>query len=163
MTRREAQTFEDLPTQDEMLSRSGLEFMQDILEGRLAGAPIWATLGFWLTEVADGHIVLEGTPALNGTNPMRTTHGGWYGTILDSCMACAVMTKVPQGSFYTTLEYKINITRAIPLGMAVRATGATNHAGRSTGVATGEIRGIEDGKLYATGSTTCLIMRAPKG
>ena len=71
--------------------------------------------------------------------------------------------KVPKGSFYTTLEYKVNITRTIPPGMTVRAIGTTSHAGRSTGVASGEIRGIEDGKLYATGSTTCLIMRGPAG
>jgi len=70
-----------------------------------------------------------------------------------------LMTKVPRGSAYTTLEYKVNITRAIPLGLRVQATGVVEHAGRSTGVATGEIRGIEDGKLYATGSTTCLIMQ----
>ncbi|EAP78295.1 thioesterase family protein [Roseovarius nubinhibens ISM] len=75
-------------------------------------------------------------------------------------MACAVMTCVPQGSYYTTLEYKVNITRAIPLGTSVRAVGTVSHAGRSTGVASGEIRGIDDDRLYATGSTTCLIMQA---
>ena len=37
------------------------------------------------------------------------------GTLLDSAMACAVMTMVPRGSVYTTLEYKINILRSIPL------------------------------------------------
>jgi uncharacterized protein (TIGR00369 family) len=75
-------------------------------------------------------------------------------------MACAVMTKVPKGSFYTTLEYKINITRTIPLGTEILAIGSVDHAGRSTGVAHGEIRGVKDDKLYATGSTTCIIMQA---
>jgi len=79
--------------------------------------------------------------------------------LLDSCMACAVMTKVPQGSIYTTLEYKVNLTRNIPLGTEIIAIGQTDHAGRTTGVAHGEIRGAQDGKLYATGSTTCLIMK----
>ena len=100
----------------------------------------------------------RGTPDFAHSNPMGTVHGGWYGTLLDSCMACAVMTKVPRGSLYTTLEYKVNITRAIPLGMEILATGSVDHAGKTTGVAHGEIRGAEDGKLYATGSTTCLIM-----
>ncbi|MBT3466331.1 MAG: PaaI family thioesterase, partial [Rhodobacteraceae bacterium] len=40
--------------------------------------------------------------------------------------------------------------------------GTVDHAGRSTGVASGEIRGVEDGKLYATGSTTCIIMSINK-
>ena len=159
MTRRIADTIDELPDRDDLLSRSGLDFMQDIVAGRLAGPPIGATLGFWPVLAEDGRVVFEGAPAFDATNPMRGTHGGWYGAILDSCMACAVMTKLARGTTYTTLEFKVNITRAIPLGMRVRATGLVSHAGRSTGVASGEIRGCDDGRLYATGSTTCLIMQ----
>ena len=159
MTRKIAASMDDLPDWADLTDRSGLEFMLDILSGDLAGPPIGATLGFWPVEVEEGRVVFEGTPEFGAMNPMRGLHGGWYGAILDSCMACAVMTRVPKGSVYTTLEYKINITRAIPPGTRVHAIGITNHAGRSTGVATGEIRGVEDGKLYATGSTTCLIMK----
>ena len=161
MPRCVAQTLDELPDQDDLTGRSGLEFMQDIVNGKLAGPPIGATLGFWPIEVDEGRVVFDGQPEFDATNPMRGVHGGWYGAILDSCMACAVMTCVPQGSIYTTLEFKVNITRAIPLGMHVHATGTVQHAGRSTGVARGEIRGVEDGKLYATGSTTCIIMKGP--
>ena len=108
---------------------------------------------------AGGKVIFTGTPEFGSMNPLGTVHGGWYGTLLDSCMACAVMTRVPKGSVYTTLEYKVNILRPIRLGMAVRATGWCQHAGRSTGIANGEIRGIEDDRLYATGSTTCIIMK----
>jgi uncharacterized protein (TIGR00369 family) len=73
-------------------------------------------------------------------------------------MACAVMTRVPKGSFYTTMEFKVNIIRPIPLDVTVDSIGTVEHAGRSTGVASGKIVGIEDGKLYATASTTCIIM-----
>ena len=148
----------DLLSQDQLLSMSGLEFMQGILDGTLPPPPIAATMGYTLHRVNDGTVTFQGTPEFNVTNPMGTVHGGWYGTLLDSAMACAVMTKVPRGAVYTTLEYKINILRAIPLGTSIDCVGIIHHAGRSTGVATGEIRGTEDGKLYATGSTTCLIM-----
>ncbi|KIC46120.1 PaaI family thioesterase [Tateyamaria sp. ANG-S1] len=154
-----AQTMADLPSQDELLSMSGLAFMQGILDGTVPGPPIGHTLGYALHAVQDGEVTFRGTPEFDVTNPMGTVHGGWYGTLLDSAMACAVMTKVPAGSVYTTLEYKINITRGIPLGMEIACTGRIDHAGRSTGVATGEIRGVDDGKLYATGSTTCIIMK----
>ena len=157
--RRIATRPEELATPEEMLSRSGLEFMQDMMAGQLAGPPIGATLNYRPERVADGEVVFVGAPLFEHTNPMGTVHGGWYGTVLDSCMACAVMTKVPKGSVYTTLEYKVSILRSIPIGMMVRATGRIQHAGRSTGVAEGEIRGIEDGKLYATGTTTCIIMK----
>ncbi|MEO9574532.1 MAG: PaaI family thioesterase [Tateyamaria sp.] len=149
----------DLLSQDELLSMSGYDFMKGILNGTLPGPPIASTMGYALHAVSDGKVTFRGTPEFNVTNPMGTIHGGWYGTLLDSAMACAVMTKVPAGSVYTTLEYKINITRAIPLGMEIDCTGSVDHSGRSTGVATGEIRGTADGKLYATGSTTCIIMK----
>ena len=155
-----ADRLEDLPSFEDMIGRSGLEFMQDVLAGRLSAPPIARTLNFRLAEVREGFVAFEGAPEFSATNPLRTVHGGWYGTILDSCMACAVMTIVPKGSYYTTLEYKVNIVRSIPIGMQVRATGTVQHAGRSTGVSVGELRGVEDGKLYATGSTTCIIMKA---
>ncbi len=153
-----AQSMNDLPDMALMLSMSGLEFMQGVVNGTIAGPPIGHTLGFWPTLAEDGRVVFTGTPDFNATNPMRTVHGGWYGAILDSCMACAVMTKLPRGQAYTTLEYKINILRAIPIDTEIQAIGTVQHAGRSTGVANGEIRGTKDDRLYATGSTTCIFM-----
>lgn len=157
-----ARSQEELATLEEILSKSGLEFMRDILEGRLAGPPIGQTLGFRPVVVEAGKVVFEGTPEFATMNPIGSVHGGWYGTILDSCMACAVQTTLAAGQIYTTLEYKINIVRSIPVGLTVQAIGTVQHAGRSTGVSVGEIRGVEDGKLYATGSTTCIIMTPPK-
>ena len=147
----------DLATSETLLSMSGLAFMEAIRDGTLPQPPIGRVLNYVVTGVEDGRVTFTGTPTFDHVNPMGTVHGGWYGTLLDSCMACAVMTKVPQGSFYTTLEYKVNVVRAIPLGTEVQAIGTVSHAGRSTGVAEGVIRDA-NGRLYATGSTTCLIM-----
>ncbi|MGB3556767.1 MAG: PaaI family thioesterase [Jannaschia sp.] len=149
---------EDLATQERVRSMSGFAFMQAIRDGNLPQPPIARVLNYRVTEVEDGRVVFSGTPTFEHTNPLGSVHGGWYGTLLDSAMACAVMTKVPQGSVYTTLEYKVNVTRAIPPGTEILAEGVVQHAGRSTGVADGWIRGAADGRLYATGSTTCLIM-----
>ena len=154
-----AQTPDDLPTREELLSMSGLAFMEGVRDGTISRPPISGIMDYTLDLVEPGRVIFRGTPAFRHTNPMGGVHGGWYGTLLDSCMACAVMTTVPQGSFYTTLEYKINITRALPLGTEILAEGIVDHGGRSTGVSHGTIRGVADGKLYATGSTTCLIMQ----
>ena len=154
----------DLLKMEDIIQLSGLEFMQGILEGRLPAPPISRVMGYRLHTVDPGRVVFRGTPEFDVTNPMGTVHGGWYGTLLDSAMACAVMTGVTRGSAYTTLEYKINILRSIPLGTEIDCIGVVDHVGRSTGVAHGEIRGVSDGKLYATGSTTCIVMNlAPKG
>ncbi|MFC3616254.1 PaaI family thioesterase [Lutimaribacter marinistellae] len=149
---------QDLLTPADMATMSGLEFMQGILDGRLPAPPIAETLGYDLHAVEEGRVTFRGTPTRAVCNPLSQVHGGWYGTLLDSAMACAVQTRVPAGAAYTTLEYKINIIRSIPLGTQIDCVGIADHVGRSTGVAHGEIRGTADGRLYATGSTTCIVL-----
>ena len=156
---KKANEMRQLPSQEEILSMTGLEFMKKIKLGELPGAPIAKTLNYDLISVSLGQVIFRGAPKFDSMNPVGSVHGGWYGTLLDSAMACAVMTKIPKGSFYTTLEYKINIVKAIPIGMEIDANGLVTHSGRSTGTADGKIIGTKDKILYATGSTTCLIMQ----
>ena len=93
-------------------------------------------------------------------NPMGGLHGGWYATLLDSALGCAVHTTMQTGRGYTTLEMKMNLVRAIgPDVQLVRAQGRTIHVGRQTATAEAQLVG-PDGKLYAHGSTTCLIFDA---
>ena len=150
---------EQLATGDGLSEMTGLELMTGVLDGSLPSPPICSVMGFRLSAVAGGEVSFSGTPSFEHCNPHGTVHGGWSGTLLDSAMACAYLTTLPRGAGYTTLEYKVNLIRSIPLGTQVVATGTVAHSGRTTGVATGRICGLEDGRLYATGSTTCIAMR----
>lgn len=158
MTPKFADTPADLASRETLLSMSGLDFMQAMLRGEIAGPAIARTLNFTLVDVGKGRAVFRGTPLFAHTNPMGGVHGGWYGAVLDSALGCACMTMVPQGSWYTTLEYKVNITRAIPVGTEVECTATVQHAGRTTAVSEAVMRGVADGRVYATGSTTCIVM-----
>ncbi|MGB0506167.1 MAG: PaaI family thioesterase [Pikeienuella sp.] len=155
--RRLAEVPEDLLSVDELKKLTGLEFMTGVMNGQIAAAPIANLLDYDLVEVEEGRVVFAGVPGFRSYNPIGSVHGGWFGTLLDSCMACAVHTALPVGQGYTTLEYKINVIRpaTIKTGL-LRAVGTTLHVGRRTGVASGRIVD-EAGKLYATGSTTCMI------
>lgn len=154
-----AQSPADLPTPEQIAGMTGREFMEAVLNGELAAPPIALTLGFDVHEIGDGRAVFRGEPSFSVYNPIGTVHGGWFGTLLDSCMACAVQTALPKGKAYTTLEFKVNIIRPLFVNSGpVLAIGDATHVGRRTGVAEGRIVGEEDGKLYATGSTTCLVM-----
>ena len=158
-----AKEISELLSPSELGEMSGLEFLRGIAEGRLPQPPIGAALNYRLTSAEPGSVTFEGAVEFDHLNPLGTTHGGWFGTLLDSCMACSVQSQLPKGQGYTTLEYKINILRPIFPGPArYLAVGTADHVGRRTGIAHGEIRGKEDGKLYATGSTTCLIFDLPK-
>jgi uncharacterized protein (TIGR00369 family) len=148
----------DLPGRETLLAMSGLAFMEAMRDGAIPGSPMAGLFGFRIHEVAPGRVTFRARPEAGHLNPMGTLHGGWYGALLDTVMGCAVMTVVPRGQWYTTLEYRVNLTRAIPPGTEVEAEGLVEHAGRSTAVARGTIRGLIDGRLHATGSTTCLIL-----
>ena len=148
----------DVLSMEEILKISGLDMMQGILIGIYPAAPIAKILDYKVHAVEKGKVAFRGTPSLESRNPMGTVHGGWYGTVLDSAMACAVMTTLPAGKIQTTLEFKVNIIRSIPIGVTVDAEGTVEHSGKSTGVAVGSLVDIKTGKLYASSSTTCIIM-----
>ena len=149
---------EDLLSMKEILEVSGFEMMQGILRGLYPPAPISKILNYELHAVEKGKVVFRGSPTADCRNPMGTLHGGWYGTLLDSAMACAVMTTLPAGKIQTTLEFKVNIIRPISIGATVDAVGLVEHSGKSTGVAVGSLVDVKTGKLYASSSTTCIIM-----
>lgn len=159
---RYAQGPEDFPTVAEMRAMTGLEFMQKLMTGELPTATIAKQMGYRVTQVKPGLVELRGRPEFTCTNAFGGVHGGWYATVLDTCMTCAVISALPRGCSQTTLEFKVNMLRALPLGTEFTAVGTTDHVGRSTGVARGEIRGAEDGRLYAVGTATCFIMCAPE-
>lgn len=153
-----AKSASELLSVDQISQLSGLEFIQDMLAGKLPAPPICQALNYTMESAEFGKVVFRGTPSFEAMNPIGSIHGGWFGTLLDSCMACSIQTQLPKGTLYTTLEYKVNIIRGLgPDSEEILAIGTVSHVGRKTGVAEGRIIGADSGKLYATGSTTCLI------
>jgi uncharacterized protein (TIGR00369 family) len=153
----------ELPSAAELASLAGVDVMRAIAAGRLPAAPIAELANMRLAEVDEGLIVFEAEPRFAHYNPLGSVHGGWFGILLDSAMACAVMTRLAPGQGYTTLEYKINILRpAFDTTGRLRATGRSVHAGRRTATAEGRLEDTE-GRLYATGTTTCLVMEIATG
>lgn len=142
---------------DQVAGRSGLDVMLAMLRGELPYPPIARTLDFQLMEVEAGRAVFQGTPGPDHLNPMGTVHGGWYATLLDSALGCAVHTMMPPGRAYTTAELGVNLVRAIgPKVQRVRAEGKVLHCGRQLATAEARLVG-PDGTLYAHATTTCLV------
>ena len=136
----------------------GLEFLRAIRDGRLPAPPIARLIGFDLVEVDEGHVVFEVLPGEQHYNPIGVVHGGLAMTVLDSAMGCAVQSRTPAGTGYTTLEAKTNLVRAITSKSGkLRAIGKLVHLGKR--VATAEARLVDaEGKLYAHASTTCMVL-----
>jgi len=142
---------------EKVFGMTGMEVFDGIFAGELPAPPIGETMDFVPVLMKPGEAVFQGRPQQRHYNPLGTVHGGWFCTLLDSAVGCAVHTTLPAGKGYTTLEIKVNMLRpltdAVPL---VRAEGRVIHAGRQVATAEGRIIG-PDGKVYAHATTTCMI------
>ena len=147
-------------TPEVLLSYDGLSFLKALIAGELPTPPIAETLGFWLAEAEPGRAVFTGTPEFRHYNPIGTVHAGFAATLLDSAVACAVQTTLAKGEAYTTLELKLNLTRALTDKVGpVWAEGRVVHRGRQVATAEGYLKDAA-GKLYAHANTTCIIFPA---
>lgn len=157
-TRLEAGPGPGVARPEQIAGKTGLEIMQALLRGELPYAAIAKTLDFMVVDIAEGRAVFQGTPGPTHLNPLGTIHGGWYATLLDSALGCAVQTMLPAGKGYTTAELSVNLVRAINPAKAsrVRAEAKVLHCGRQLATAEARLYG-PDGTLYAHGTTTCLV------
>lgn len=150
-----------LARMEQIVGKSGREVLEAMMSGKLPYPPMNETMNMALLEVGDGRAVFQGIPLLQHFNPLGTVHGGWFATLLDSALGCAVQSTLPVGRSYTTAELSINIVRSASHKTGpLRAIATVIHAGRQ--MATAEAR-IEDeiGKLYAHATTTCFVFDAP--
>ena len=139
---------------------TGLEFVQGLVDGTLPLNTIAETLGYDITEVTRGRVVITCEP--NGThlNPAGTVHGGLSATLLDSAMGVAIQSMHEMGVSSTTLEFKISLVRPITAETGpITAEGVVLNCGRRIGTAEGRITDRQ-GRLLAHGTTTCLIFQS---
>lgn len=147
--------------QAQVAGLSGMQIFEAIFAGELPPPPIGDTLDFVPIHMAPGEAVFQGRPQRRHYNPLGAVHGGWFATLLDSAVGCAVHATLPAGRGFTTLELKVNMVRPLNDGVPlVRAEGKVIHVGRQVATAEGRIVG-PDGKLFAHATTTCLIFDQP--
>jgi len=139
---------------------AGIDFLRAMMNGQLAQCAYQQTMDYDLVEVGNGRVVFAGKAAEYMLNPLGSVHGGYYAGMLDSALGCAIHSRLPAGQTYTTLEFKLNMVRAIPTdGRVIRAIGEVVHPGRK--IATSEARLEDDGgKLYAHATCSCMIFSA---
>jgi uncharacterized protein (TIGR00369 family) len=160
-TRTRTITWED-PVPSAHLGRtmSGLAYLRAFQSGALPPTPIAVLMGMAVAEVEEGRVVFTVQPAEYHYNPIGVVHGGLAATLLDSALGCAVHSTLPAGTAYTTLEIKVNYVRPITHETGeLRCEGKIIHQGSRIATAEGRITDAS-GKLYAHGTTTCIILRS---
>jgi uncharacterized protein (TIGR00369 family) len=148
-----------IPSRDTIRSISGLELFRRLMSGEEPNAPFLELIGARITDVSVGHVICRSVPGLQHYNPMGVAHGGYASTLLDTAMGCAIHTICKPGTGNMTLELKVNLVRAITADVGeLTAEGTIIHQGRTVATAEGRITDA-NGKLYAHGNTTCMIVQ----
>lgn len=136
---------------------TGLEIMERMIAGGLPKPPIGLAMDFDLVTAGMGRAIFAGTTDPRFLNPYGTVHGGYVATLLDSAMTCAVQTTAAAGFGVTTVEFKLNFVRPIAPDLGrLRAIGEVITSGKRLGTAEGKLVDEND-RLYAHGTTTCMI------
>ncbi|WP_374553516.1 PaaI family thioesterase [Aquitalea pelogenes] len=100
-----------LTRMEQIVGKSGRAILDAMMSGELPYPPMNETMNMTLLEVGDGFAAFQGIPLSQHYNPLGTVHGGWFATLLDSALGCAVQATLPAGRSYTTAELSINIVR----------------------------------------------------
>lgn len=146
---------------EQIAGKSGMEILSAMMSGALPSPPMNETMNMTLLELDEGSAVFQGIPLLRHFNPMGTVHGGWFATLLDSALGCAVQTTLPAWQSYTTVELSVNIVRAASQQTGpLRAAARVLHRGSQMATAEASIKD-ESGRLYAHATTTCFVFKAP--
>ena len=141
---------------------TGLEIITAIMEGRRPQSPMATTVPMTFTAVEPGLIRISTQADGRHLNPMGGVHGGFAATVLDSATGCAVHTMLGAGDGYGTIDLQVKMLRPVPRDKILIAEGRSVHLSRSLGTAEGELR-TEDGKLLATATATCFLIRDQSG
>ena len=137
---------------------TGLEYLQRILRGEIPSVPIGDTLGFRITEVERGRVVLLGNPDRRSYNLIGTVHGGWAAAILDSALALSALSTLEADQGFTTVDIRINYLRPLSIETGeVRAEGRVLQGGRRLAYCEAKLTDAA-GKLICHGTGSCLIL-----
>jgi uncharacterized protein (TIGR00369 family) len=142
---------------------SGLEFFQKMVAGEMPPPPLVALLGLKLVEAEAGRVTFIGVAREEFYNGMGVAHGGFAATMLDSALGCAINTMMPAGRVFTTIDLQIHYTRPLRREAGeLRCTATVVHVGSRTATSEGRIVDA-NGKVYAHGTTTCILVEPPRG
>jgi uncharacterized protein (TIGR00369 family) len=141
--------------------RTGLEIVRRIMTRDLPPPPLGQLLGARLVEATDGAAALT-MPATGWLcPPAPALYGGALALFADIALANALLTTLPAGSSYATLDLVVYFIRPVfPDGSELRAAARVVHRGRSFAVVEGEMVNGE-GKPVIRATMSAMVLNRP--
>lgn len=137
---------------------NGHEVMQAMMRGALPYAVCAKTNHYYAVEASPGKAIFQGTPSQDQLNPMGTVNGGWISGILDSALGSAVLTTLPPGWGYFTIDLNVHYLKVLTLATPkVRAIAEVVESDEKDVRAKAALVDAE-GKVYAESRAVCRLM-----
>jgi uncharacterized protein (TIGR00369 family) len=137
--------------------RSGLDALRAIRDGALPPWPMQRLLQMDLVTFEQGRVEVRCAVDESVYNLLGAVHGGLVCTLLDTVAGCAVLSTLPRGTGFTSIELKVSFLRPVVLGSGpLTAIGTVVKAGRRIAFAEGEVVDAA-GRDVATASSSALI------
>ena len=124
--------------------------------------PIGALMDFSRISIDDkGQVSFYITPQEFHYNPLGTVHGGLAATVLDSCNSISANCQLDRGFLTMTTDIRVNYLRPITvLTGEITATAKIEKIGKKVIFVNGSLYD-KSGKVYATASSTELVVKVP--
>jgi uncharacterized protein (TIGR00369 family) len=121
-------------------------------------APVCALLGLRFLDVVEGAVTITMPASLWFCTGFGTFYGGALAAFADAAINTAVLTTVPAGTSFGTLDLKVNFLRPVtPDGRDLVARAIVEQRGRTIAVTTCRIDDA-DGKRVAMATGSAMIL-----
>jgi uncharacterized protein (TIGR00369 family) len=121
--------------------------------------PLAGLVGFTVTSIERGRVVVEFSPGDQHTNPMDTVHGGVLCTLADTAMGLAHASLLTPEQSYATVEIKINFLKPVRREK-LRAIGTVVKAGKTLVLLECDLLN-DGGALVARALSTSMTLQNP--
>jgi uncharacterized protein (TIGR00369 family) len=139
-------------------STSGMDMMRACIERSVEAPPLYHLTGLHPIEATEGACTFALPASMWLASPAPVLYGGAIAMLADAAMSGAVMTVIPPGGSFATLDLKVNYVRPVlPDGGVMTARATLVHRGRSMTVATAELFN-DDGKRIALASSSAMLL-----
>ncbi|MEM1021696.1 MAG: PaaI family thioesterase [Pseudomonadota bacterium] len=135
---------------------TGLELMHMMERGELPPPSIGTLFNMGMTLADFGRVMFTGVANSSHLNPAGGVHGGFAATLLDSACGCAVLSTLPEGQGYTTIDLAIKMLRPVPQSETLYCEGKIQRPGRTVAFAEAWLRNKDD-KLLAHATSSCAV------
>ena len=136
---------------------NGIQRLKAMMAGDIPPPSMAETMSAELVHVEEGMVRFIVKADIRLLNIMGGVHGGFSATVIDTITGCAVSTLLDEKTAFATTDLNVKMIRPIPLDQELIAIGTVINRSRRLAVADGKIVD-KKGKIYASGSASCMIL-----